>query len=341
MDAEFGDAAIKGEDLTPHQNSRDDIAQLYALLANNMADLFSLFEKWDENHDGHIECEEFVRAMLELNLTSKRSVAEYWFDELDETGLGVLELQELKWAITAHRPDAATRIGAGAIDSFGAALSRTNVETAPVYKAAFFFTALIPVYAFVLYLVGDSIVYSQDPADWDVYDACARILTSSRQDWVKAICHLLMWPIIAAIVATAVHFAKAGAVMALGLKGFFKGIIHCPPSYSTGVIFVCVLELQTYSAAIAVSKPGFSPYTRYYFRMTFALLILIGWFAVLQKINSVIRAFVAIQSDFEQTSAARRAQMALVHRNTTWGVPDRDRAYSFSIRQNAPDVLVS
>ena len=56
----------------------------------------AIFNKLDENNNGYIECEEFVRAGIDKKLLKNRKVLEFTFNFLDKNRNGEISVEELK-----------------------------------------------------------------------------------------------------------------------------------------------------------------------------------------------------------------------------------------------------
>ena len=59
-------------------------------------DAKAIFSKLDLNHNGYIECEEFVRAGIDKKLLKNRKVLRFTFDFLDKDKNGTISVEELK-----------------------------------------------------------------------------------------------------------------------------------------------------------------------------------------------------------------------------------------------------
>ena len=55
-----------------------------------------IFNKLDQNNNGYIECEEFVRAGIDKKLLKDRKVLEFTFNFLDKDRNGEISYEELK-----------------------------------------------------------------------------------------------------------------------------------------------------------------------------------------------------------------------------------------------------
>jgi len=69
--------------------------QLREALAANSVRVIDLFRDWDENADGLISKDEFVKAMAPLGLSVSRAEAAELFDKFDPDGSGTIEFREL------------------------------------------------------------------------------------------------------------------------------------------------------------------------------------------------------------------------------------------------------
>ena len=77
------------------RGTRDVRDELSALLLDNFTRVKDLFAAWDENTDGLVSRQEFIRACQELGLDASAEEAGGLFDEFDVNGSGQLDQVEL------------------------------------------------------------------------------------------------------------------------------------------------------------------------------------------------------------------------------------------------------